>query len=83
MTFQVLVLLLLTLLLMWFVGLLVYNYFMSIHCDEVNDVHQFGFKRRNSTGACTFVLKVLATIMSKMVAMLSVVLLTLLRHSTT
>ena len=30
---------------------------MSIHCDEVNDVHQFGFKRLHSTGACTFVLK--------------------------
>jgi len=37
--------------------LLLYNYFMSIHCDEVNDVHQFGFKRLHSTGACTFVLK--------------------------
>jgi len=37
--------------------LLLHNYFMSIHCDEVNDVHRFGFKRLHSTGACTFVLK--------------------------
>ena len=57
--------------------------YVYIHCDEVNDVHQFGFNRRHSTGACTFVLKVLLTIMLKKVAMHSVVLLTLLRHSTT
>ena len=31
----------------------------------MNDVHQFGFNRRHSTGACTFVLKVLLTIMLK------------------
>ena len=31
--------------------------YVYIHCDEVNDVHEFGFKTRHSTGACTFVFK--------------------------
>jgi len=50
----------------------------------MNDVHQFGFNFFTLLAHDVhFVLKILLTIMSKMVAMYFVVLLTLLRHSTT